>query len=296
MVKNKCLPKKHHHLALGLELFSWKPDGAILGKGVRGISSRMKAQAQIEAKEKAKKLDAEGKQLEAARALLGRRGGLPTLRRDLLQLAALVHVEVGEKDTVEMIKQKIRPGAIDHGGIRWFKLQGQSGEAGSQGSKFAKASAGGHINAGGDGRGVNAVTPEAVAEMLSQQDVKFQTMMSEDGDGRSLGQPGNDGGGSGDLGEGSCRSGGEEVNPWMVHQELKKGIATMVSQAWQQHERDRRLVSRSAKEVLEVMKTEWTAIRFGDKDNPLVSEVYTNTQRVMKEASRRGHSVGTAIQ
>lgn len=65
----------------------------------------------------------------------------------------------------------------------------------------------------------------------------------------------------------------------MVHQELKKGIATMVSQAWQQHERDRRLVSRSAKEVLEVMQTQWeqdiekglnetfmTAIRFGDKD------------------------------
>ena len=91
-------------------------------------------------------------------------------------------------------------------------------------------------------------------------------------------------------------------------QDLKKGIATMVSQAWQQHERDRRLVSRSSKEILEVMQSEWeasmqdglnetfmTAIRFGDKDNPFVSEVYTNTQRVMKEAVKRGHRVGTAM-
>ena len=127
------------------------------------------------------------------------------------------------------------------------------------------------------------------------------------GDGRSAGplRCTSHGGRSGDLRE---VHGEARVNPWRLHQDLKKGIATMVSQAWQQHERDRRLVSRSSKEILEVMQSEWeasmqdalnetfmTAIRFGDKDNPFVSEVYTNTQRVMKEAVKRGHRVGTAM-
>ena len=267
-------------------------------------------------------------------------------------------------------------GAIDHGGIKWFKLQGQGGEVGSQGRKLTKTTGDGHRDACGDGGGIDG-RPEQCGDpggggrdvvatrrevpghdvpgdadghdharepddwtprfgrghgdrvreftrwsdatnrvgavhprrsVPSQLRVLPGAAPSENGDGRSLGQPHGDGGGSGDLGEGLRRSSGEEVNPWMVHQELKKGIATMVSQAWQQHERDRRLVSRSAKEVLEVMQTQWeqdiekglnetfmTAIRFGDKDNPLVSEIYTNTQRVMKEVSRRGHAVGTAM-
>ena len=349
----------------------------LAAKGVRGISSRVKAQAQIEAKENAKKLEAEGKQLEAARALLGPRGGLPTLRRDLLQLAALVHVEVGEKDTVEMIKQKIRP-------VVQSIMVGSSGssskdkveKSAAKAASLTKTTGDGHRDACGDGGGIDG-RPEQCGDpggggrdvvatrrevpghdvpgdadghdharepddwtprfgrghgdrvreftrwsdatnrvgavhprrsVPSQLRVLPGAAPSENGDGRSLGQPHGDGGGSGDLGEGLRRSSGEEVNPWMVHQELKKGIATMVSQAWQQHERDRRLVSRSAKEVLEVMQTQWeqdiekglnetfmTAIRFGDKDNPLVSEIYTNTQRVMKEASRRGHAVGTAM-
>lgn len=208
MVKNKCLPLRHHHMALGLEHYTMKnlADGIFLrnrmglslafledpllagmlaAKGVRGISSRVKAQAQIEAKENAKKLEAEGKQLEAARALLGPRGGLPTLRRDLLQLAALVHVEVGEKDTVEMIKQKIRPVVQSimvgsSGSSSKDKVEKSAAKAASsQRPQVMDIATPVEMEAASMVVQSNAVTPEAVAEMLSQQDVKFQAMMSQ---------------------------------------------------------------------------------------------------------------------
>lgn len=40
---------------------------------------------------------------------------------------------------------------------------------------------------------------------------------------------------------------------WALNQELKTGVANMVSQAWEKHERDRRLVSH----VMEVMEADW---------------------------------------
>ena len=51
--------------------------------------------------------------LKAARALLGPRHGLPTLRADLLRLAALLHVVVEDKDTVDKLKTKLRPLAAE---------------------------------------------------------------------------------------------------------------------------------------------------------------------------------------
>ena len=54
-------------------------------------------------------------------------------------------------------------------------------------------------------------------------------------------------------------SGGEPLknhvnNPCKIHQELKPGIGQMIADAWSKHERDRRLVSKSAREVLEAMQ------------------------------------------
>ena len=95
-------------------------------------------------------------------------------------------------------------------------------------------------------------------------------------------------------------------NPWALNQQLKRGVANMVSQAWDKHERDRRLVSQSRRHVLEALETDWwqsmeagmneafiTAVNFGDQ--VAVSEVFTHTQRVINEAARRGHKVGTPL-
>ena len=44
----------------------------------------------------------------------------------------------------------------------------------------------------------------------------------------------------------------DAANPWEINQRVKKGLGQMIAQAWQQHERDRVLVSNSPKDVLDV--------------------------------------------
>ena len=49
----------------------------------------------------------------------------------------------------------------------------------------------------------------------------------------------------------------EPLNPWAVHQELKPGLAQMISQAWEKHCRDRALISKTRYEVLQTMHEDW---------------------------------------
>ena len=122
-------------------------------------------------------------------------------------------------------------------------------------------------------------------------------------------------------------------NPWRIHQTVKPGQAQLISQAWQRHERDRKLVSLGFKEVNEIYQSEWDrdfdafqhgvfvtslVFDFGDTKHSvdgarsndiltvnkasesvmpktLVSEIYTTTERVMKSAKKKGHKVGSSL-
>ena len=108
--------------------------------------------------------------------------------------------------------------------------------------------------------------------------------------------------------EGDSRRGGQEPewNPFTLNQEVKKGVAQLVAQAWSRHEKERGLISKSHKEIYEVLKKDWFRSMEGGINEafissvsleppPLVSEIFTTTQRVQKEAERRGHSTGTAM-
>ena len=46
---------------------------------------------------------------QLARQLIGPRGGLSTLKDDLIRLAHLLHVEVESNDTVPKLQKKVRP-------------------------------------------------------------------------------------------------------------------------------------------------------------------------------------------
>ena len=94
-------------------------------------------------------------------------------------------------------------------------------------------------------------------------------------------------------------------NPWSFDRDLKKGQALQIAQAWNQHVAERKRISTTSRAVRDILEMEWqkemdeaqhevfiTGIEF---PNPLVSEVYTNAQNVMKEARCRGHGVGTAM-
>ncbi|CAE7237175.1 unnamed protein product [Symbiodinium microadriaticum] len=79
--------------------------GMMAARSQPGRQARLRTAALREAAEhNASKEDRE----QVARTLLGPRGGLPTLKADLIKLAALMHVEVAEKDTVEKLKGKLR--------------------------------------------------------------------------------------------------------------------------------------------------------------------------------------------
>ena len=117
---------------------------------------------------------------------------------------------------------------------------------------------------------------------------------------------------SGTLSEAAGRSihaGDLAWNPFTINAKVKPGIGLMVAQAWNQHCSDHRKVSTSAKEVFEVMVRDYENEFDGFLDEaflhaidltacdekPFVSEVYTTSQRVLKEASKRGHKIGSAL-
>lgn len=83
--------------------------GMMAGRAAKGLTARVKSQAIAEAKEKAQAAMKDGTAEQEARALIGPRGGLPTLRSDLVKLAALLHVPLEDKMTVPQIKEKVKP-------------------------------------------------------------------------------------------------------------------------------------------------------------------------------------------
>jgi hypothetical protein len=64
-----------------------------------------------------------------------------------------------------------------------------------------------------------------------------------------------------------------EDNPWRIHQDLKKGQALLISQAWEQHCRDRQRISNSPKEVLQVMHQEWNSSMQSFLNEPFVMKI-----------------------
>ena len=57
----------------------------------KGAVSSLRKAAVAEAQEQAQQAEKEGKRVEALRTLIGPKGGLPTLKADLLRLASLLH-------------------------------------------------------------------------------------------------------------------------------------------------------------------------------------------------------------
>ena len=101
----------HLRNRLGLQVaFCEDPllEGMLEGVAMKGMTKGLKKAAQAEALEAAKQAGSTEKREQEARTLIGPKGGLPTLRRDLLKLAALLRVDIAE-DTVDTIKEKVKP-------------------------------------------------------------------------------------------------------------------------------------------------------------------------------------------
>lgn len=123
-------------------------------------------------------------------------------------------------------------------------------------------------------------------------------------------------------------------NPYLLNQEIKTGQSQMIAQAWAKHEADRLKTSWGPRKIRQVLVNEFedemksfvtdeifvqplnlahssfalnksSAVSKPDlvsevnatlnTKNPFVTEVYTTSQNVTKEAARRGHNVGEAM-
>ena len=76
-------------------------EGMLLARSTKGSTLRLKQQVLQEAQREAKKAEESGEREQMVRQFLGPRGGLPSLRGDLIKLAALLHIPVEAKVTVE---------------------------------------------------------------------------------------------------------------------------------------------------------------------------------------------------
>ena len=84
-------------------------EGMLQALPMKGMANKIRKAVQAEAVAAAKQLASDNKREAEARTLTGPKGGLPSLRGDLVRLAALLQVTLGDKDTIEVIKEKVKP-------------------------------------------------------------------------------------------------------------------------------------------------------------------------------------------
>lgn len=83
--------------------------GLLAARTHRGQASKLKQASLQELKLQAAAEAEKTGRMTAIRQLIGPRGGMPTLKSDLIKLAHLVEVKVDEKDTIPIIRAKVQP-------------------------------------------------------------------------------------------------------------------------------------------------------------------------------------------
>lgn len=284
--------------------------------------------------------------------------GLPTLKKDLLRLAALLNLELDGKETVDQLRAKCKPAVdlIKHGG--GFSKKGASSAKSSEDSFVAPATPKPLRDLqtpqpspllSTSSRTEGSVTLEQVQVLMAEQGQQFQNMMSQVMTHMMnvAGQPpmsqfsmpmtsppadipsdvemlpvdfcrAKGGGIHDDAGservpeEHSPSIGGADIrggspSDWKVAQRLKPGQQQLISQAWEKHVADRKAISTTAEQVRTAFEVEWKQDmnRYMNEvfavnvalpgESPFVSEIYTDAQRILQVAQKRGHRVGPAM-
>ena len=123
--------------------------------------------------------------MDALRTLIGPKGGLPTLKADLLRLASLLHVKVNESMTVEDLKNLCKPVVkdikMDPPNSKTTSGSSSSQQAVGPVAKAPPTSSSLQANFQPVGQQEDARPPymQDVHSLLMQQDQKFQAMLSQ---------------------------------------------------------------------------------------------------------------------
>ncbi|CAK9043510.1 unnamed protein product [Durusdinium trenchii] len=323
MVNMNTLNRRRHHLALEAGSYTaenlmelgrlrdrcgWKTafleDGLLAGfiaaRAQKGQRDRLRAAALEETKARVAKESAEMDREIMARQLLGPRGGLPSLRSDLVKLALLLNLDPGPKETVPQLQARIRP-LVD-------LLKNKAPPSKSEqlrverldplASKTPTSSTWSAVSAMSAPKGAMERQEEGcpfslelhnmelrVQEAMKAQDSRFQAML-----GQVLQ---------------AVSQGPQLAEDFKLHGKFKKGISQMISQAWHQHRRDQLALSVGSKEIQDVYMATWDAemreamnetfaVEF-DLTSTFLTEVYTDTEPVAQATRRRGLIAGESL-
>ena len=349
MVNMNTLSRRHHHLALEAGSFTaenlielgrlrdrcgWKTafleDGLLAGfiaaRAQKGQREKLRAAALEETKARVAQESAEMDREIMARQLLGPRGGLPSLRSDLVKLALLLNLDPGPKETVPQLQARIRPlvELLKNKAPPSTSEQLRVERLDPLASKTPTSSTWSAVEAGeGTPGGRMPLLPRVAphgASCSGGHEGSGQPLSGDVGTSSSSSQPGPTIGGDHRslptaFGDGTGRSRRDGCGPhqglnlvqedFKLHGKLKKGISQMISQAWHRHRRDQLALSVGSKEIQEVFMATWdmemrealneTFAMELRLPSTFIAEVYTDTEPVAHAARRRGLNPGDSL-
>ncbi|CAL1154284.1 unnamed protein product [Cladocopium goreaui] len=298
--------------------------GMMAARSNRGLNLRLRAGVIAEAKAEAKRLKDEKAKVEAVRSLIGPRGGLPTLRDDLLRLATLLHVEIADRDTTEVLKTKIRPVVESlKGPLAEVKSSGSSTEHFEVGTPTAAAKA----KSAPKPQPMELPSPvqpeakmsnEELRALLKEQETKYTTMINQmyqhimmvQSNAASMMPPLT----MGDLPDAQMAPQGwtdEEIQQMNAECQLemdrdgtlslsevsssmtgvKPGQRQLISQAWEKHVADRKKTSVTKAQINDAFETMWTAEMESFMNETFLANIHLPST-TPAEAQKRGHCTG----
>ncbi|CAK8990756.1 unnamed protein product [Durusdinium trenchii] len=260
--------------------------GMLAARANKGITTQLKKEAFQEAQIKAAAMKSQEDQEAAVRQLIGPKGGLPSLKADLIRLAALLNVTLDSKMTNEQIKAACRPMIAEL--MAKPKPSSSSSKSSTDPAipasqaKAKPTSAPQVMEAPRRFDGPQMISVQDVHELLAAQDQKFQTMLnqvmqhvtSQPVPKAMAGHPiltgwdappdetMEDGRFHGWTPEEIRQMNADHIQEdldWRMANGIPPRQAQLISEAWNKHCRDRRLVSLSAYEVNEIYAGEWEA-------------------------------------
>ncbi|CAL1128158.1 unnamed protein product [Cladocopium goreaui] len=296
-------------------------EGMLQALPMKGMANKIRKAVQAEAVAAAKQLASDNKREAEARTLIGPKGGLPSLRGDLVRLAALLQVTLGDKDTIEVIKEKVKPM------VAILKEKPVQPTAAKSTAKAKAAKPKSHPKDASASSMSSEVRPlsvlqdqvasltaqlEAMKALLPEQhQVPVVDLMEVDAKSEVESMTSEDYKQVQEAMLEDCY--GEALRAQYGNIDLVDLTqAQMIAQAWQKHEADRLKTSWGPAQIRETLVADyendfWHALTeetfiqpmvfdfesFAVK--PFVTEVYTSAENVMKEARKRGHNVGQSM-
>ncbi|CAK9110913.1 unnamed protein product [Durusdinium trenchii] len=326
MVNMGAMSRRHHALALEMGRFTatnlielgrlrdrcgWKMAfvedpllaGFLAARSQKGQLARLKAAALEEAKAKVAKETAEMDREILARQLLGPRGGLPTLRADLVRLALLLNLTPSPKETVPQLQARIRPLVEILKSKPAVKQSDVGQKIPADPPRLSTPSSWSAVSSMSPPRAPELRQQDGcpfpqelhqmelrVQQMMEAQDSRFQDMLKQV---------------LKTVAEGPHLSAEVVKDDFKISGKVKPGIRQMISQAWDQHRRDQLAISVGAAEVNEIFLASWdyemknamneTFALEVQLPSPFVTEIYTDTEPVAKAARRQGLLAGDSL-